>query len=78
MCYLPVSSVFLNGWLRVVSNFDVTIFIQLSRERKNFEEKLHETHASLEQEENKAKQEHRQRIKLEQIIAELEESLSVK
>ena len=30
---------------------------------------------TLEQEENKAKQEHRQRLKLEQIIAELEEKL---
>lgn len=49
--------------------------LQLSRERKNLEEKLQETHAALEQEENKAKQEHRQRIKLEQIIAELEEKL---
>ena len=36
---------------------------------------MQETQATLEQEENKAKQEHRQRLKLEQIIAELEEKL---
>ena len=51
------------------------IILQLSRERKNLEDKLQETHATLEQEENKAKQEHRQRVKLEQIIAELQEKL---
>ena len=48
---------------------------KLSRERKHLEEKLNETQTSLEQEENKLKQEHRQRLKLEQLIAELEEKL---
>ena len=35
-----------------------------------------DTQTALEQEENKAKQEHRQRLKLEQLIAELEEKLA--
>lgn len=48
---------------------------QLTREKKNYEEKLKDIHTALEQEENKAKQEHRQRVKLEQLIAELEEKL---
>ena len=39
------------------------------------EEKLEETLTTLEQEENKAKQEHRHRMKLEQLIAELQEKL---
>ena len=37
------------------------------------EEKLHETQSSLETEENKAKTEHRARLKLESAIQEVEE-----
>ncbi len=47
----------------------------MSRERKHLEEKLGDSQAALEQEETKAKQEHRHRLKLEQLIAELEEKL---
>lgn len=48
---------------------------QLSRDKKTLEEKLHETQQALESEENKAKQEHRQRLKLESNIQDLDEKL---
>ena len=48
---------------------------QLSRDKKTLEEKLHETQTALETEENKAKQEHRQRLKLESHIQDLDEKL---
>ena len=48
---------------------------QLSRDKKTLEEKLQETQTALETEENKAKQEHRQRLKLESHIQDLDEKL---
>ncbi len=48
---------------------------QLSRAKKTLEEKLQETQTALETEENKAKQEHRQRLKLESHIQDLDEKL---
>ena len=48
---------------------------QLSRDKKTLEDKLLEVQQALELEENKAKQEHRQRLKLESLIQELEEKL---
>ena len=56
--------------------FLVSSFLhQLSRDKKTLEEKLHETQTALETEENKAKQEHRQRLKLESNIQDLDEKL---
>ena len=49
--------------------------MQLSRDKKTLEEKLQETQTALETEENKAKQEHRQRLKLESNIQDLDEKL---
>ena len=49
--------------------------LQLSRDKKTLEEKLQETQTALETEENKAKQEHRQRLKLESNIQDLDEKL---
>ncbi len=48
---------------------------QLSRDKKTLEEKLGETQAALETEENKSKQEHRQRVKLESSLQDVEEKL---
>lgn len=48
---------------------------QLSRDKKTLEEKLQETQTALETEENKSKQEHRQRLKLESHIQDLDEKL---
>jgi septal ring factor EnvC (AmiA/AmiB activator) len=52
-----------------------SLFLQLSRDKKTLEEKLQETQTALETEENKAKQEHRQRLKLESHIQDLDEKL---
>ncbi len=48
---------------------------QLSRDKKTLEEKLGETQTALETEENKSKQEHRQRVKLESNLQDVEEKL---
>lgn len=59
------------SWLCLISSLSN----QLSRDKKTLEEKLHETQTALETEENKAKQEHRQRLKLESQIQDLDEKL---
>ena len=50
-------------------------FLQLSRDKRTLEDKLQDTQQALEGEENKSKQEHRQRLKLESNIQDLDEKL---
>lgn len=52
-----------------------SLALKLSRDKKTLEEKLQETQTALETEENKSKQEHRQRLKLESHIQDLDEKL---
>lgn len=49
--------------------------LQLARDKKMLDEKLQETQSALEAEENKAKGEHRAKLKLESAVQEVEEKL---
>ena len=51
------------------------IIFQLTRDKKMLDEKLQEVQGALEAEENKAKGEHRARLKLESAVQELEEKV---
>ena len=53
--------------------FSPPFLSQLTRDRKTMEEKLSETQQALEAEEGKSKQEHRQRLKLEAQLQDLDE-----
>ena len=47
----------------------------MTRDKKTLDEKLQETQSALESEENKAKGEHRARLKLESNLQDIEEKM---
>ena len=55
------------------SFFSLLSTLQLSRDKHTLEDKLQDMQQALDSEENKSKQEHRQRLKLESNIQDLDE-----
>ena len=64
---------YLKNCVRCKLFFPLLSTLQLSRDKHTLEDKLQDMQQALDSEENKSKQEHRQRLKLESSIQDLDE-----